>query len=202
MVFVRGSEGMLAIDENNGHPLRVWNQADGYREIPFPTGDWVFTKAEDISAANGYPCGGSIKYANSSGYSDLTLTVAGASVIQDFRALCYGDVDASNTGVKDNENSITNLTSSNGLELTSFPNPFYDRTTIRYTLPVEGYVTLVVRTLLGVTVATSVDPDDYAGIHTLFFDRKELVPGLYLYTVKVRTSDDVLVETSKMMITN
>ena len=28
---------------------------------PFPTGNWVFTKAEDISAANGYPYGGSIK---------------------------------------------------------------------------------------------------------------------------------------------
>lgn len=33
MVFVRGSEGMIAINENLDHPLRVWNQKDGYREI-------------------------------------------------------------------------------------------------------------------------------------------------------------------------
>lgn len=41
MVFLRGSDGMLAINENLEHPLRVWNQADGYREIPLPTGEPV-----------------------------------------------------------------------------------------------------------------------------------------------------------------
>lgn len=39
MVFVRGSEGLLAISENLEHPLRVWNQADGYREMPLPVGE-------------------------------------------------------------------------------------------------------------------------------------------------------------------
>lgn len=39
MVFVRGSEGMMAISENPGWPLRVWSQASGYREIPVPAGE-------------------------------------------------------------------------------------------------------------------------------------------------------------------
>jgi predicted dehydrogenase len=39
MVFVRGSEGMIAINENLELPLRVWNEADGYRELPLPVGE-------------------------------------------------------------------------------------------------------------------------------------------------------------------
>jgi len=35
MVFIRGSEGMIAIRDQ---VLRMWNQAEGYREIPVPTG--------------------------------------------------------------------------------------------------------------------------------------------------------------------
>jgi len=37
MIFIRGSEGMIAINENPSEKLRVWNQADGYREIQPPT---------------------------------------------------------------------------------------------------------------------------------------------------------------------
>ena len=60
----------------------------------FPTGNWVFTKAEDISSTT-YP----ISYANVAGYSDITVTIAG-NTTQNFKSLCYGDVDASNTGLK------------------------------------------------------------------------------------------------------
>ena len=166
----------------------------------FATGDWVFTRAEDISAYNGYPYGGSIKYANSAGYSDIVLTVSGGTVTQDFRALCYGDVDASNTGTKDNENTSANVISSIGLDLTNFPNPFTSRTNIRFTVPVKAKATIEIRTLLGAMVATIIDPDDYEGVHNLFFDRNGLAPGLYLYTVRVTTGDDILVQTGKMIV--
>jgi predicted dehydrogenase len=33
MVFLRGTEGMLAISDNHKKPLRIWNEAEGYREI-------------------------------------------------------------------------------------------------------------------------------------------------------------------------
>jgi hypothetical protein len=49
-------------------------------------------------------------------------------------------------------------------------------------------------------VATITDPDDYEGIHTLIFDQNGLAPGLYLYTVKLKTSDAVIEQTGKMMI--
>jgi len=168
--------------------------------INFPTGNWVFTRAEDISAANSYPSGGAIKYANSNGYSDITITVAGTPVVQDFRALCYGDVDASYTGLKDNENSVVNLTTINGLDLANYPNPFPETTTIRFTVPVMGSVVVVVHDMLGMPVAIIRDPDDYDGVHTLTFYRHGLAPGIYLYTVRVKTSDDIFIQTGKLLI--
>ncbi len=164
----------------------------------FLTGDWVFIRAGDISL-NPYPAG-VIKYANSAGYSDIILSVSGNTVTQDFRALCYGDVDASNTGTKDEENPASGVITSIGLDLTNFPNPFSERTTIRYTVPIKGSVTLEIHTLLGALVRTLTDPDDYEGVHTLFFDRNGLAPGLYLYTVKLTTGDDKIVQTGKMTI--
>ena len=162
--------------------------------IPFPTGNWLFTRSGDVGV-NSYP----IPFANSGGYADITLTVTG-NIIQNFSSLCYGDVDASYTGLKDNENTVVNFTTSNGLDLSNYPNPFTGRTTIQFAVPVSGSVTVEVRTLLGIPVATITDPDDYEGIHTLFFDQHGLAPGIYLYTVKLRTSDAVIEQTGKMMI--
>lgn len=36
-VFIRGSEGLVAI-RDGGNAVQIWNQADGYREIPVATG--------------------------------------------------------------------------------------------------------------------------------------------------------------------
>ncbi len=167
--------------------------------VIFPAGDWVFTRVGDISA-NPYPAG-QISYANSLG-STITLVVSGSAVNQDFRALCYGDVDASNTGTKDNEDVMPNVITSLSLGLTNFPNPFSDRTTVRFMVPVKGRAVVEIHTLLGALAATIDDPDDYEGLHTLFLDRKGLPAGLYLFTVRLKTSDDTFVETGKMMIVN
>ena len=168
--------------------------------VTFPnTGDWVFTRIDD--AAND-PASGPFIYANSIGFSNITLVVNNAIVSQDFRALCYGDVDASYTGVKDNENAVINFNTTNGLDLSNFPNPFAGQTTIRFTVPVEGKITVTVQTLLGAPVATINDPDDYEGIHNLTFNRQGLAPGVYLYTVRLKTSDDAFIQTGKMIIVN
>ena len=163
--------------------------------ITFSTGNWVFTRAADISL-NTYP----IPYANSAEYSDIILTVSGTAVVQDFRALCYGDMDASNTGLKDNEIAVTDFTTTRALDLVNIPNPFTQQTTIRFTVPVTGSVTVSVHSMLGLPVAVIADPDDYEGVHTLVFDAHDMAPGIYLYTVKLTTSDDVMIQTGKMMI--
>ena len=54
--------------------------------------------------------------------------------------------------------------------------------------------------MVGNLVRTLKDPDDYEGLHTLYFDRNGLAPGIYLYTVKPTTGDDKIVQTEKMTI--
>ncbi len=96
-------------------------------------------------------------------------TVADANLVQNSRALCYGGIDASDTGLKDNEVLPVNFATSNSPDLDNFPNPFTYQTTIRLTVPVKGSASLQSRTTLAATITTLEDPDDYEGIHSLTF---------------------------------
>jgi hypothetical protein len=164
--------------------------------IPFTaTGNWVFTKLSDVSTLP-YPS----QYENSAGTSTITIIVASDLINQDYKSLCYGDVDASYTGMKDVESTTLNANDGNGLDLSNFPNPFSDMTTIEFTMPVEGSAEVNIFNLLGNKVGTISDPDNYEGIHTLYFKAGSLAPGIYIYSVTVKTSDDVIMQTGKMII--
>jgi hypothetical protein len=61
----------------------------------------------------------------------------------------------------------------------NFPNPFNPSTTIRYTLPVGGKVSLAVYNLLGQRVAVLVEEVQAAGLHRAVFDGREFASGPY-----------------------
>lgn len=63
------------------------------------------------------------------------------------------------------------------------PNPFNPSTTIRFTIPAAGHVTVEVFNVAGQTVATLVDGQQEAGEHTVVFDGSRLAAGVYFYTV-------------------
>ncbi|MFZ4523720.1 MAG: T9SS type A sorting domain-containing protein, partial [Bacteroidales bacterium] len=162
--------------------------------VSFATGNWVFVKSGDeLSDPTTFV------YANSAGTTNIQITVSGATVTQNFKSLCYGDVDASYSGYKEDE-QIVSMNASNGLGLINFPNPFSKMTTIRYNVPVESKVVIKVHDLLGNQIATINDPDTYEGSHNIFFDAAGLAPGVYLYSVTLNTGDDQLVQTGKMVI--
>jgi hypothetical protein len=69
----------------------------------------------------------------------------------------------------------------------NYPNPFNPRTTITYGLPVMSQVRLTVYNLLGQTVATLVDENKPAGVHTAQFDASSLSSGVYLYRLEAGT---------------
>ena len=161
-----------------------------------PLANWVFTKAEDVSA-NTAP----FRFANSGGTSYIQITISNANVIQNFKSLCYGDVDASYTGLKMQEDGSTfDVTATDGLGLINFPNPFSDMTSIQFTTPVEGKTSVDIYNIFGVKVATLVDPDSYEGVHTINYEAGGIASGIYLYIVTLKTSDDVLVQTGKMVV--
>jgi hypothetical protein len=66
----------------------------------------------------------------------------------------------------------------------NFPNPFNPTTTIRYSLPQSGPVTLAVYDLLGRQVTTLVDGVQPAGAHTVTLDAGQWASGLYFYTLQ------------------
>lgn len=79
--------------------------------------------------------------------------------------------------------------SEKGPELTynlyqNYPNPFNPTTTVRFTIPEEGRVSLKVFNALGVEVASLVDSVKPAGEYTIEFNGEGLPSGIYFLQLK------------------
>jgi len=66
----------------------------------------------------------------------------------------------------------------------NYPNPFNPSTTISYSIPTEGYVTLKVYDILGNEVASLVDEQKQIGTFDVHFDANALSSGVYYYQLK------------------
>ncbi|MBK7869031.1 MAG: T9SS type A sorting domain-containing protein [Ignavibacteriales bacterium] len=66
----------------------------------------------------------------------------------------------------------------------NFPNPFNPATTIEFSIPEQGYVTLKVYDMTGSEVVSLVDGIMEAGIHSINFNAINLAGGNYLYKLK------------------
>jgi hypothetical protein len=78
----------------------------------------------------------------------------------------------------------------------NYPNPFNPTTTIRYSLPVSSNVTLSVFDVLGKEVATLVNGNIEAGVHSVQFNGADLSSGIYFYTLRAGS----VVENKKMFL--
>jgi len=65
----------------------------------------------------------------------------------------------------------------------NYPNPFNSMTTITYTLPVDGKVTLEVFNILGQKVIEKNRGFEQAGSHSIVLDAEGLSSGIYLYRI-------------------
>jgi len=78
----------------------------------------------------------------------------------------------------------------------NYPNPFNPSTAIRYAIPSDGKVKLVVYNLIGQEVTTLVDKNQNAGFHEVLFDATNFPSGMYIY--KIQSSN--FVSTRKMIL--
>ncbi len=75
-----------------------------------------------------------------------------------------------------------------GFELgQNYPNPFNPATTVRYSVPASGNVTMRLFTILGEEVATLVNEMQHAGTYSVSVDGSRLASGVYFYRIETGT---------------
>jgi hypothetical protein len=86
----------------------------------------------------------------------------------------------------------------------NYPNPFNPTTTIQFTLPTDGLVTIKVFNLLGQEVSTLVNNEEFTeGVQDLNFDATNLSSGIYFYRIQVNdmnTGEVAFNEIKKMVL--
>jgi len=73
----------------------------------------------------------------------------------------------------------------------NYPNPFNPSTVIKYSIPDNGFVSLVVYNLLGEKVASLVNGVQDAGRYEINFDASNLASGIYVYSLKAGSFSSV-----------
>ena len=96
----------------------------------------------------------------------------------------------------DGENLPVGITNTNGIANTyslsqNFPNPFNPTTTIKFSLPKDGLVKLVVYDVLGKEVATLVNDEQTKGNYQVTFNASKLTSGVYFYKITSGDFSDV-----------
>ena len=78
----------------------------------------------------------------------------------------------------------------------NYPNPFNPTTVIRYGIPKESTVKLVVYNILGEVIKTLVENKQKAGSYEVNFNASNMATGIYIY--RIQAGD--FVETKKMIL--
>ncbi len=78
----------------------------------------------------------------------------------------------------------------------NFPNPFNPTTTIEYSVPKAGHVSLIVYNVKGEKVAMLINDRKAEGTHKVSFNAKNMSSGTYFYTLKTGE----FMETRKMVL--
>ena len=138
-----------------------------------------FVVATDVNG-NVYVAGQGISNAKATDFDFLTIKYAQGS---NGFVTKHSDATMENNGVA-------------VFTLQTYPNPFYNSTTIQYELPHDGKVRLAIYDLAGKEIATLVNEAKPAGVHKVNFGAGKLSSGTYL--CKIQCGD--LTKTKELII--
>ncbi len=99
------------------------------------------------------------------------------------------------SGVLPVEHTIDNIPEEFSLEQ-NYPNPFNPTTTIEYSIPQPGVVTIKIYDILGREVTTLVNEEKQKGNHVVKFNTGNLSSGIYFYRIQT----DSFTQTKKMIL--
>jgi len=172
----------IAID-NDGNK---WIGTDGGGLAKFDDTNWTVYNTANSSLPNNY-------------ISIITIEGNGNKWIATSSGLAVFN-EGGIVSVKDSENKNGNYPDKFILSQ-NYPNPFNPRTTIKYSIPKQSYVTLKVYDILGREVAALVNEEKPAGIYTVRFgvgqdSSPDISSGIYFYQIKAGD----YVSTKKMIL--
>ncbi|MBS1494450.1 MAG: T9SS type A sorting domain-containing protein [Bacteroidetes bacterium] len=82
----------------------------------------------------------------------------------------------------------------------NYPNPFNPTTTIKFSIPSNGFVTLQIFDMLGREVKSLVNNQMNAGFYSYDFNASELSSGIYFYRIQVNGDKGVQFVNTKRMV--
>ncbi|MGH2575080.1 MAG: T9SS type A sorting domain-containing protein, partial [Ignavibacteria bacterium] len=85
----------------------------------------------------------------------------------------------------------------------AYPNPFNPSTNIKFELPQNGFVKLIIYDAAGREINTLVNENKIAGTYTEKFDGTGLASGIYFYKIEVistSSADIEFKETGKLVL--
>jgi len=87
----------------------------------------------------------------------------------------------------------------NQISMSNYPNPFSNYTTISYTLPFEGKVTLEITSTLGNIITMLVSETQTVGNHEVKFNTHGLPTGVYFTTLRLISPNNKVIRTIKLL---
>ena len=78
----------------------------------------------------------------------------------------------------------------------NYPNPFNPATSIKYSIPADGFVNLTVYNMLGEKVTNLINQNMKAGRYEIKFDASKYASGIYFY----RLESGQFISVKKMML--
>ncbi len=108
-------------------------------------------------------------------------------------AILATDVIAA-TPISTNDQEVTPC-----LSMQVSPNPFEDITSIFYSLPREGQVTIEIYDLIGKHIMTAENKTELQGVHSLNLEVGSMRPGIYLATLKFKNNQEDLLRVIKLV---
>ncbi len=124
---------------------------------------------------------------------DINTNTVTASYDKFFQTWVVASLDSVSTAV--DQSFEDKIPTSYGL-FQNYPNPFNPLTTINYSIPESGFVTMSIYDMLGNKVETLLEEEKPAGNYSLIFDADRFSSGIYFY--QLRTVD--YIETKKMIL--
>jgi len=126
-------------------------------------------------------------------------TIIGSVGVADLKALGYSL--ATLTSVED----VKTVTPANFVLEQNYPNPFNPSTQIKFSLPINSSVRIVIYNLLGEVVRDLVNSDMNAGVHTVQWNSedgsgKKVSSGIYFYELKANGMDGAQFNQVRKMI--